>query len=165
MKNGNNKRWMIIISGALIMILATAGFAISGFGGPFGPHGKGGGKDNMIAKVDYTLQELGLKPEQQAKYSKIRARLVQEMDAMRKQHDAIKAQVDSELAKPEPDVKVISKILKDEAQDMPKMFTAQIDSLMEVYKILDADQQKQLVQMLKEHHGPERRGPGGPEHP
>ncbi len=151
MKKIENKRWMVIIPTVMVMILMTAGFAISGFKNQFGPFGGHGmKKERILSKVDYTVQELKLTPAQQGKYSVIREKMVRDMDKLMERRDAVKSNMKSEMSKANPDVKAMAVILKSEIRTMPDMLTAQIDSLMEVYDILDASQQKKLVSMIKE---------------
>lgn len=167
----NTKRWIRYgsLTMIMVMILGTAGVAVSGFKGkgPFGHFGKGMMRERIISRMDYTMQELQLTPEQQTKYSQIRARMVSTMEAAQTRHEALRETVETEMAKEQPDLKTLAKTLKTEINTMPDTMTMQIDSMVEMYDYLDKTQQKKLAEILKERmerrHG--RRGPGGPEGP
>lgn len=151
MKKIQNKRWVLIIATVMVMVMATAGFAVSGFKHQMGRfHGKGFVKERMLGKVDYMVQELKLTADQQGKYSVIRETMSVNLDKIAKRHDEVRNSIHTEMDKPNPDVRAIAKTVKSEIRTMPDMVTAQIDSLLEVYEILDANQQKQLVSMMKE---------------
>lgn len=147
-----NKCWMLIIGGVLILVLATAGFAISGFKNQFGDqHIKGYVKTKILSHMDYTMQELKLTPEQQGKYASIRTRMSKAMDESMARHEMVKTAMHTEMDRPQPDIKALAGTLKKEVQTLPDVVTVQIDSLLEVYDILDKTQQEQLIGMLKEH--------------
>lgn len=149
-KNCTNKRWFFIMAGVLAMVLATAGFAVSGFKSHFGNHGHGMVKEHMLSKMDYTMQELKLSPEQQNEYAAIRAEMSKEMDAIASRHDVLKETLHTEMAKPEPDIRTIAGTLKTEVRTIPTKVNTQIDAMVAVYDILTPDQQKQLITMVKE---------------
>lgn len=150
-KEFTNKRWIVIISIVMVMVIATAGIAVSGFKGHFNCYGKDVVKEHMLSRIDYTMQELKLSPGQQAEYAAIRDRISVEMDAFSKRHDAVRSVVHNEMSKAAPDIKTIAGTLKKEVSSMPDRLNAQIDALVDVYGILNAEQQKRLIAMLKEH--------------
>jgi len=143
---------MLIISGVLVMVLATAGFAISGFKNHYGrSHEKGFVKEKVLSHMDYTMQELKLSPVQQAKYSAIREKMSMGMEGAIERHSIAKDAMHAELDRPQPNLKALAASLKKEVEAMPMTVTVQIDYMIEVYDILDTNQQQQLVQKLKEH--------------
>lgn len=135
----------------LVLLLGTAGLAMSGFRGHLGHFGKGSLKERMIAPVDYTMQELKLTAEQQAKYGRIRARMIDNMESAEKRHRALRTVIDTELGKEQPDMASLATTLKKEIRTMPDGLIAQIDSMLEIYAMLDSSQQQKVVSMLKEH--------------
>ncbi|MGL1863190.1 MAG: Spy/CpxP family protein refolding chaperone [Pseudodesulfovibrio sp.] len=152
MKKCTNKCWMLIISGVLILVLATAGFAVSGFKGHFGrQHAKGFVKEKVLSHMDYTVQELKLTPAQQVKYNAIRDKMSTDMDKSSTRHETMKTAMHAEMEKANPDLKSLAGTLKKEIKTMPDVVTTQIDYMVEVYDILDAGQKKKLTTMLKEH--------------
>lgn len=168
MKTNMNKRWILFSAVVMVMVMATAGMAISGaksqFGG-FSPFGdKGMHKERILSKLDYTMQELKLDSKQQAEYSAIRERMVKNMNEAQARRQATRDMVRNEMSKEQPDVKMLADTLKKESRSMPDMRVAQIDSLLEIYGILHKDQQAQFVKMVKkrmermDHH---RGGPQG----
>jgi len=165
MKKSMNKRWIIFSSLVLVMVMATAGMAVSGVKGQFGFFGSKGGmhKERVLSKLDYSMQELKLTPEQQAKYTVIRSRMAQSMDDAQAHREKVRENVRAEMNQEQPDVRALAKTMKKEARSMPDMLTAQIDSVLEIYDILHKDQQAKFVQMVKERmeRMNHRRGPKG----
>lgn len=146
-----NKRWMILGSTVLALVLLTAGYAASGIHGRMGKHGKDFVKEHVLSKMDYTMQELGLTPAQQTKYSAIRTKMSASIDTLIQKHEAARESLKADWDRPDPDVKALAGKIKKEIQTMPMGLSTQIDYVVEVYDILDAKQQKQLVSMLKDH--------------
>lgn len=152
MKKIKNKRWMIIVSGVLIMVLATAGFAVSGFKGHMDRrHEKGFVREKILSHMDYEMQELRLSPSQQVQYATIRAQMGKAMDHASAKHAAIKDTLLGEMAKDSPDIKTMADTIKHEIRRMPDMVTIQIDYMLQVYDILTPAQQAQLVTKFKAH--------------
>lgn len=151
MKKVTNKRWIFFTSLVLVMVMATAGFAVSGFkggfGGPLG--GKEMRKERMLSKLDYAMQELQITPEQRVKYTTIRNRMSATIDQAMARREKMREAVRNEMAQETPDVKMLAESMKKEARTMPEIATAQIDSVLEIYSILDKDQQAQFVSMIK----------------
>lgn len=147
-----NKRWLILCAGVLVMVLSTAGFAISGIKGHFDRgHGKELVREKVLSHIDYTVQELGLTAEQQAKYAIIRAKMDASLEATLDKHTKIHESMKAEWDTPNPDVKEIAQRIKNEIETIPNQLNVKIDYLLEVYDILNEGQKKQLVEMLKEH--------------
>lgn len=157
-----NKRWMALSVFTLVLVLGTAGVAISGFKGGFGGgpfHGKGFKKERVLSRLDYTVQELKLTAQQQIKYGIIRTKMSKGLEAAATRHDEIKDFLHTELGAEQPDIKMIAETMKKNIRTMPDYATMQIDYMMEVYDILTPAQQKELTAMIKERmekHG--RRG-------
>lgn len=152
MKKCLNKRWMLLGSLVLVMVLATASFAISGFKSHFGRHhDEGFVKEKVLSHMDYTMQELKLTASQQVKYSAIRDNMSKAMDACMIRHNTAKNNLHTEMDRPQPDIKALAGTLKKEVSSIPETVNLQIDYMLEVYDILDKTQQDKLVQMFKEH--------------
>ena len=127
--NRKNKKIVIVSAAILVMVLATAAYALHGFRDHM-RHGRG--------------KEF------------IRAKMAEGLETAAKQHQNVRKTVREEMALPDPDVKKLAVTMKDRIRTMPDVVTMQIDYLLEVYEILTPDQQTQLVQMLKqrmERHG------------
>ena len=152
MKKVMNKRWILLTSAVMVLVMATAGFAVSGFkgqfGGPFG--GKGFKKERVLSKLDYAMQELKLTPAQQSKYSTIRERMSENMDQAMARRTMMRETVRNEMSQENPDINKLAATMKKEARSKPDMITTQIDSVLEIYNILDKNQQAQFVKMVKE---------------
>lgn len=157
MKCCTNKKWMLFIGLVLAMVIATAGMAISGIKGHVFEHGgKGHFKEKVLSRMDYTMQELNLTPAQQSQYKTIRARMSSDMDEALERHEKAHDTLHAEMSKTDPDIKGMAETLKQEINTMPRHLTLQIDSMIQMYDILDPGQQKQLVKKLKEHMDDER---------
>lgn len=143
-------RWTLLVVAMLVLSLATGGYAVSGFKKQMGRHGKEMIKEHILSKVDYTVQELKLTPGQQEQYSAIRGRMSTEMDSISKRHNSARDAIHTEMAKVDPDIKGMADKMKGEIEAMSGAVTTQIDYLMEVYDILDANQKKQLTALLKD---------------
>jgi Spy/CpxP family protein refolding chaperone len=161
-----NKKWILATALVTIMVAATAAMAMHGFKGYMrSAHGKGFVKERVLSRVDYTMQELKLTPEQHAKYAIIRTKMAKELDAASERHDSVRKALHSELNKPTPDMNKLATTMKSKVRTMPETVTMQIDYLLEVYEILTPAQQTELVQMLKQRMDcMDRFGPDG-EHP
>lgn len=125
---------------------------MSGFKNHLGSyHDKAFIKERMLSKVDYTVQELQLSPDQQAQYTAIRARMSKDMDTIASRHTTVRSSIKTEMSKEQPDIKAVAGTVKSGLRAMPDLVAAQIDSLLEVYEILDKGQQQKLIAMIKEH--------------
>lgn len=144
-------RWTLLIVAMLVVSLATGGYAVSGFKKQLGHHGKEMVKEHVLSKLDYTVQELRLTPEQQSKYSTIRDKMSTTLDSIGAHHDATRDALHAEFTKSDPDIKGMAERMKKEIALVSGSVTAQIDYMMEVYDILDPGQQKTLASKLKDH--------------
>lgn len=151
MKKITNKRWLAVISVVLVMVLTTATLAVSGFKGHFGRHGGDHAKEKVLSHVDYTVQELKLTSDQQVKYTAIRDKMGKAIDECVARHQAAKDKFHAEMKKPNPDLRMVAGNIRNEVNAVPDVVNTQIDYLLEIYGILDAQQQRRLAAMLKEH--------------
>jgi len=146
-----NKRWLILGTGVLVMVLTTAGYAVSGFKSHFREHGKEHVQEKILSHMDYTMQELNLTADQQAEYAVIRAKMGASIEGSFNRHEVVHDTMKAEMDKPNPDLKAMGNNLKKEIRSMPDHLNVKIDYMLEVYDILDDNQKKQLVQMIKDH--------------
>ncbi|WP_158946385.1 Spy/CpxP family protein refolding chaperone [Pseudodesulfovibrio cashew] len=175
MRKNTTHKCMRLGALTLIMALFMAGTSALAFGGPMdGPGRKGHGdsmKEHFLSRVDYTMQELQLSPDQQAKYSTIRAHMAKALNEAEARRKATREDIRNELNRPTPDLRKVAAAMKREARIMPDTMTMQIDSLLKVHDILNKKQQARLVEMIKAHMGPipmrnadgqqQKMGPGG----
>ncbi len=145
------KTTIFVIAAVLVATLAGAGYAVNGYKCGFDRHGKGFIKERILSRIDYTVQELQLSPAQHTKYSAIRETMSTRMDAMGDRHDAVRDAIQTEMAKADPDIKGMADTVKQEITAMSGAVTTQIDSMVAVYDILDADQKKVFAAKLKDH--------------
>lgn len=146
-----NMKWIALIVVVLAVGIGTAGSAISGLQNLAISHCRDSIKEKVLSRLDYTMQELKLKPEQQVQYSSFRERMGTDLDAIVKRHEALHDAIHAEMAKADPDMKSLAGKMRAEVEAFSGMLTAQIDTIVEVYDILDKVQQKQLARQLKEH--------------
>lgn len=139
---------ILTTAAVLVAVLAGVGYAVKG---PFGHHGKGFMKERILSKIDYTVQELKLSADQQVKYSAIRDRMSGGMDAMSERHEAAHDTLKAEMDKANPDVKAMAEKMKKEIAFMSGSMTTQIDYMVDIFDILNPEQQKQFTAQLKKH--------------
>lgn len=136
------KRTIFAASGILAMILVLA---VAGCRGGFGL-GCAGDPGKMI---DKEVKDLNLTPAQKAKLDTIKKEIAADMKAHQEQMKSIRADVDKELAKPNPDVNTLSANVKKQLTAWQNPGVKMVDYFTQFYNTLDAKQQKQLLEKIK----------------
>jgi hypothetical protein len=148
MKNG---KWFALMALVLVISLATGGFAISGFKNYMDNNCTGFLRERVLSRLDYAMQELKQTSGQQVRYSDVRERVGAGLDGSSSRHKAARDAVVAEMTEADPDLKALAGMMKKEVAVLSESVNTEIDLMVEVYDILDAGQQKQLVQKLKRH--------------
>ncbi|MCJ2165324.1 MULTISPECIES: hypothetical protein [unclassified Pseudodesulfovibrio] len=148
MKNG---KWFALMALVLVISLATGGFAISGFKNYMANNCAGFLRERVLSHLDYAMQELKLTSGQQARYSHVRERIGAGLDGISSRHKVARDAVVAEMSKADPNLDALAGMMKKEVAVLSESVNAEIDLMVETYDILDAGQQKQLVQRLKMH--------------
>jgi len=161
-----SKRKKMII-GALILTLAVVvgigattvcgpkGSWARGFGPGFhgmgcrpGPHGEDIA-DFILWKMDRHVKELNLNDVQKKEYEKskeqIRAGIA---EAIERKKD-FRRIVQDEMDKENPDINALAGLMKERTQNIPDMVSKPIDLFVNLYNLLDKDQQARVIEMFR----------------
>lgn len=151
------KKMVIIGAGVIGFIFLTAA-AIFGFG----PKGLCGGgfhrpgnfnkacKDRFIAHMDSKMEKLNLNATQQRAYEQLKIKIEAGFNQAMANRKAFKEDIRKELDQENPDMKMISEMVKAKLQTLPDRLSRPIDDLLEFYNQLDENQQKQVIRNMKD---------------
>lgn len=153
------KKTLITLAG--VAAVAVGYLALTGFRGPghgFGGHGCGGHRDparmeRMISShLDDVLDDLSATPEQRAKITAVKDRLVEEGKALRAGKADVHKDLLAQWESPNPDVSKLHGLI-DERGDAMQGFAHKVaDGLAEVHAILTPEQRAQLAKKARRHH-------------
>ena len=135
-------------------LLVAAAIAFSGSGHAAGPQGPAGGPPMSGGRVEHVLAQmkdrLGLDTSQQQMFDAARSQTLAARDQMMAQRAGIRAKVDAELAKAEPDLAAIAALL-DGVEEQNKLSRRQVrEQWLKLYANLRADQKTQVRDALRE---------------
>jgi Spy/CpxP family protein refolding chaperone len=132
---------------ALSILIAVSFLAFAGCRPGFGPgcHGKGG----FSAMIDKEVKDLNLTAAQKATLDGIKANIEKDMTAHMERMQAMRAEVDKELAKASPDVNAVAADIKQKLSADTNPGVRMVDYFTQFYNTLDAKQQKQLIEKMK----------------
>ncbi|MBN1101958.1 MAG: hypothetical protein JXL84_00945 [Deltaproteobacteria bacterium] len=105
--------------------------------------------DHVLNRFDRQAEELNLSGEQRKSYEEIHARLKENLEQGHARRQGLFNQVRSELAKEKPDIDRVSGIIKNTMQEIPEHMGRDLDLFVSFYKILDDNQQRQVVETLQ----------------
>ncbi len=131
----------------LSILIAVSFLAFAGCRAGFGPGW--GGKGNFSAMIDKQVQDLNLTPAQKTTLDGIKANIEKDITAHRERMQAMRSEVDKELAKASPDVNAVAADIKQKLSADTNPGVKMVDYFTQFYNTLDANQQKQLIEKMK----------------
>ena len=112
-----------------------------------------GGKDfqkHVLEKIDSEVEALELTEAQQARYQEIRTKVENELTEVGGQRKAFLEKVKSEMDREQPDLSVLSVLVKAHLEGFPIRAGMFIDDFMAFYEILDENQKSVITTQLKD---------------
>lgn len=143
-----------IFSGLLISVVVIAmllgvvsGCRYHGFGPP-GFHGRGF-QDRVLERLDEKVEDLGLSEAQKMQYQEIRynfrANMIEANEACEELFGELRTEIDQE----EPDVEAAAGLFKKALKDIPVLMERNLDLMVDLYNILDKDQQQKVLDNIQ----------------
>lgn len=136
-------KWKVvgIVTGVLMLLAVGSLYAF----GPFPYCGEGRFQDRILAHIDDRVEDLNLSEAQQKTYEDIRGRLESNFTEAAAGRKAVFVEIERELNNENPDVEVITGLVKEKLERMPKFMGANLDLLAEFYNMLDDEQKAKVV--------------------
>ncbi len=159
----------------LLALVAPSGAGSGRGGGPNAADGRGPGPRMMFGGGPLTtslgeaLDGAKLTEAQKATLDGIRKQAASLREDVRKQFESVHADIDSELAKPEPDLRALSQRMTALHEQVRKSFDGVRDGYLALYEQLSTDQKKSVAATMRArfdemkqrregwHHGPHGR--------
>ncbi|THB67852.1 MAG: periplasmic heavy metal sensor [Desulfovibrio sp.] len=145
------RKTLFIVLGSLLLVGVSATALLAG---PFG-HCSFGDREHhgefMLEMLDFKIHKLDLSEEQQAQYQQIRARIEADVEQGRRLHEELHAEIEAVLDSDNPDLHAVAESVKIRLDNIPVMATKYIDYLLEIYDILDAEQQAKVLAEIQDH--------------
>jgi hypothetical protein len=105
--------------------------------------------DHVLGRLDRRVEALNLSEEQRKSYEEIRTRLKENLAQGHARRQGLFNQVRSETAKEKPDIDQVSVIIKHGMKEIQERMEMNLDIFVSFYRILDDNQQKQVLDMLQ----------------
>ncbi|MBT3255847.1 MAG: hypothetical protein HN366_05220 [Deltaproteobacteria bacterium] len=147
------KKRSLIVGLALLGAIVIAGTGFVGCQKPSmfcggGFHGKEFPK-HVLEKIDSAVETLDLRKDQQARYEEIRIKVENELVEVGNQREIFFEKVKSEMGKENPDLTVLSGLVKSQVENLPNRVGMFIDDFMSFYEVLDENQKAVITTHLK----------------
>lgn len=111
-------------------------------------HGEAFAK-HVLEKVDAEVATLELTTFQQERYQEIRAQVEDQLVRIAESRQAFFQEVKTETDKESPDLAVVADLLRVHSKRFPERMTFFVDRFMDLYGVLDAQQQGKIIARLK----------------
>jgi len=154
------KKTLLTIAG--VAAVAVGYLALTGFRGPghgFGGHGCGSHRgdparmERMISShLDDVLDDLSATPEQRAKITAVKDRLVAEGKALRASQPEVHKDLLAQWESQNPDVSRLHALIDERGGAMQGFAHKVADGLAEVHAVLTPEQRAQLAKKARRHH-------------
>lgn len=147
------KRKKYIIIGAVVSVLVLGSAALIVAGAKAHMCGKFSGErfhEHVLGRMDEKFDALNPTEEQRKAYESIRAEIKASMDACREKRKGFVEQFETELNSETPDPDKIAELANQKLDTMHALLSENIGRFAELYRILDDNQQKQVVERMKE---------------
>jgi hypothetical protein len=148
------KKRSLIVGLALLGTIVIAGTGFVGCqkssmfcGGGF--HGKEF-PEHVLEKIDSAVETLDLTKNQLARYGEIRIKIESELVEVGNQREIFFEKVKTEMDKENPDLTVLSGLVKSHVENFPNRVDMFIDDFMSFYEVLDENQKAVIATHLKE---------------
>jgi hypothetical protein len=147
------KKRALVLGLALVGTVVVAGMGLAGCqkgplfcGGGF--HGKEFPK-HVLERIDAEVEALNLSEVQMERYEEIRSKVENELVETGNQRKAFFEKVKTEMDRENPDLNVISVLVKSHVDKFPTRAGMFIDDFMAFYEILDDSQKAVITEQLK----------------
>jgi hypothetical protein len=139
----------LLVSGVLSVGLLTGCRPFHGHGP--GPHRfcKKDFSEHVLRRMDREVKKLDLSEAQYAQYEDIRKSVAADLAEGEKKGRQLVIELQSELNKENPNVGLITSLLKDQLRGMPDIVEKYLYYFEEFYNILDEDQKVELIQKFR----------------
>ena len=157
------KKKYVFIGGMVILIILISGYGMVAAWGPFGKLGRGfdhgshgrGFHDSDLAefflwKMDKKVRDLGLSDAQQEKYDKLRSEIEDHFTRTASERRTMMKQFHSEMAKDDPNVRLLTESLKSKISEMSGFAERTLDLFSDFYGTLDAGQRDKILDPIRE---------------
>ena len=162
-KMEKKKKKYVFIGGMVILIILISGYGMVAAWGPFGKLGRGfdhgfhgrGFHDSDMAefflwKMDEKVKDLGLSDAQQEKYHKFRSEIGDHFARTASVRSTMMEQFHSEMAKDDPDIRLLTESLKDRIEELSGFAERTLDLFGDFYETLDAGQRGKILSAVRE---------------
>lgn len=148
------KKRSLILGLILLGAIVVVGMGFGGCNKPpmfcgGGFHGKEFPK-HVLEKIDAEVEALNLSEAQMARYEEIRAKVEKELVVVGSQRKAFFEEVKVEMDLENPDLNVLSTLVKSHVENLPIRVGVFIDDFMTFYEILDENQKGVITTLLKD---------------
>ena len=139
-----------LIFGAIALCVAAGVLFIGLFIG-CGPHRpcKRDFSKHVLKRMDRQVRKLDLSDTQQAKYEEIRKKIEADLAEGANQHRQLFEQLQSEFNKENPDMNIVTEMVKDRFRGMPDFMGKHLDYFLEFYNVLDDNQKTQVIKKIR----------------
>ncbi len=158
---------VLIGSGILFLFLITAGYGLVSAYGPWGGpcsgfphrfpargfHSEAFHRDMaefILWKMDKKAKEMKLNATQKVKYEALRENLKSHFTEFLAEHQKMKDQFHQEIAKEEPDIKLLIQLAKTRLNEMSGFMNKNLDLFLDFYSSLDNQQKKMVSDEIRE---------------
>ena len=153
---GKRKKYFIV-GGIVLFIMLFAGFGLVAAGGPcrgFHRHFHPGfhNKDFsefILWRLDKRVEALNLSETQKGKYEEIKGKIETRIKEHRNDRKRWKEELQTEMNKEDPDVKVLSESFKKRIKRFPGFMEGNLDLFVEFYENLDEEQKERIMATLR----------------
>jgi hypothetical protein len=148
------KKRALVLGLALVGAVVVAGMGLAGCQkGPLFCGGGFHGKDfpkHVLERIDAEVEALNLSEVQMARYEEIRTKVQNELVETGNQRKASFEKVKTEMDRENPDLNVLSVLVKSHVDQFPTRTGMFIDDFMAFYEILDDNQKAVITTHLKD---------------
>ena len=109
--------------------------------------------DHIMKRIDSRVEDLDLSDSQRKKYEEIRDKIKANLTEAMEERKRLFKELQSEINREDPDMNVVTSLVKKRLKDMPGSMEGNLDLFVELYNILDEDQKAQVVEMMRKRMG------------
>ena len=136
-------KWKVvgIVTGVLMLLAVGTLYAF----GPFPYCGGGRFQDRILAHIDDRVEDLNLSESQQKTYVDLRQRLEANLNEGAAGRKALFLEIEGEVNSENPDMGVVSELVKERLERIPEFMGANLDLMAEFYNMLDDEQKAKVI--------------------
>jgi Spy/CpxP family protein refolding chaperone len=103
----------------------------------------------ILRRLDKRVEALNLSEAQKEKYKETRGKLETRLKEHMKDRKRWMEEVQTEMKKPEPDVKALSELIKKQMKRFPDFMEGNLDLFVEFYQRLDKEQKDKILSTIR----------------